>query len=66
VGALSLGTASHLHRNRGDGTFTFGLARAAKIDSLEIRWPDGSRETRWDIARGATVVIEESVTSGFR
>lgn len=36
------------------------------MDSLEIRWPDGLRETGWDIARDATIVIEESGTSSFR
>jgi len=40
-------------------TLTFGSDGAPKIDSLEIRWPDGTRETRRDIARGAFVVVEE-------
>jgi enediyne biosynthesis protein E4 len=47
-------------------TLTFGLGTAAKIGVLEIRWPDGSRETRRNIAPGATVVIEEGREAGFR
>ncbi len=37
-------------------TLTFGLGDARKIDSLEIRWPDGARETRRDIAAGSHLV----------
>lgn len=40
---------------------TFGPA--VKIDALEIRWPDGTRETRRDIAPGVAVVIEEGAGS---
>jgi hypothetical protein len=47
-------------------TLTFGLGRASKIDSLEIRWPDGTLETRRDIAPGATVVIEEGMADASR
>ncbi|HEY3124704.1 MAG TPA: ASPIC/UnbV domain-containing protein, partial [Thermoanaerobaculia bacterium] len=47
-------------------TLTFGLDGAAKIDSLEIRWPDGTRETRRDLARGAAVVIEEKAADSHR
>jgi hypothetical protein len=37
---------------------TFGSA--SKTDSLEIRWPDGSRESRRDVSGGARLVIEQS------
>jgi hypothetical protein len=41
-------------------------AQAAKIDSLEIRWPDGTRETRRDIAPGAAVVFEQKAAGSRR
>lgn len=44
-------------------TLTFGLGSARQVQALEIRWPDGSRETRRNIAPGATVVIEEGARS---
>jgi enediyne biosynthesis protein E4 len=47
-------------------TLTFGLGSAKKIDSLEIRWPDGTRETRRDIAPGATVVFEQKAVGSRR
>jgi enediyne biosynthesis protein E4 len=40
-------------------TLTFGLGGAAKIDSLEIRWPDGARETHRDIPGGTNLSLEE-------
>jgi hypothetical protein len=40
-------------------TLTFGLGSAAKVDSLEIRWPDGAVETLDDIAGGSRLVVEE-------
>ncbi len=40
-------------------TLTFGLGDAAKIDVLEIRWPDGSVEKRTDVPGGARLTIEE-------
>ena len=43
-------------------TLTFGLGEATKIDSLEIRWPDGTRQTLRDLSAGLRV-IEESSTS---
>jgi hypothetical protein len=47
-------------------TLTFGLGGAAKMDSLEIRWPDGTRETRRDIAPGAAVVFEQKAAASLR
>jgi hypothetical protein len=40
-------------------TLTFGLGTAPQVDSLEIRWPDGGRETRADVPGGARLVIEQ-------
>ena len=38
---------------------TFGLGAAAKIDTLEIRWPDGRAQTLRDVAGGARLTVEE-------
>jgi hypothetical protein len=43
-------------------TLTFGLAEAKKIDSLEIRWPDGTRETYRDLPGGSRTVEEGSAS----
>jgi len=43
-------------------TLTFGLGRAPAIESLEIRWPDGARETRRDLRGGSTVLVEEKAS----
>jgi hypothetical protein len=40
-------------------TLTFGLAGARKIDSLEIRWPDGNVETRKDLPGGTRLVVKQ-------
>ncbi len=40
-------------------TLTFGLGGADRIDALEIRWPDGTRQTLRDLAGGSAVVVEE-------
>lgn len=40
-------------------TLTFGLGRASKLDSLEIRWPDGTLETRRDVPAGSALFLEE-------
>jgi hypothetical protein len=42
-------------------TLTFGLGDAAKIDALEIRWPDGRIETRRDVPGGARLAITEEI-----
>jgi hypothetical protein len=39
-------------------TLTFGSV--GKIDTLEIRWPDGSRETRRDLPAGSVRFAEQS------
>ena len=41
-------------------TLTFGLGGAPKIDSLEIRWPDGATQTLRDISGGARLTVQES------
>jgi hypothetical protein len=40
-------------------TLTFGLGGASKIDSLEIRWPDGDGEKRQEIPAGDRLVVEQ-------
>jgi enediyne biosynthesis protein E4 len=40
-------------------TLTFGLGGAGRIDTLEIRWPDGKIETYRDLAGGTSVVLTE-------
>jgi hypothetical protein len=40
-------------------TLTFGLGTAGRIDSLEIRWPDGESETRRNVPGGTSLVVEE-------
>jgi enediyne biosynthesis protein E4 len=41
-------------------TLTFGLGGAAKIDALEIRWPDGALQTLRDVPGGARLTISEA------
>jgi hypothetical protein len=43
-------------------TLTFGLDGAAKIDTLEIRWPDGATQTLRDIPGGARLAVVEGGT----
>ncbi len=38
---------------------TFGLGSADRIDVLEIRWPDGARETLRDLSGGGVRTVEE-------
>ena len=40
-------------------TLTFGLGTASKIDSLEIRWPDGATQTLTDVPGGARLTITQ-------
>jgi hypothetical protein len=40
-------------------TLTFGLGEASKIDSLEIRWPDGQAEIRRDLAGGTRLLVQQ-------
>ena len=40
-------------------TLTFGLGAAAKIDTLEIRWPDGTTQTLRDVPGGARLAITQ-------
>jgi hypothetical protein len=43
-------------------TLTFGLGAAAKVDALEIRWPDGATETAHDLPGGSRLRVEEGKT----
>ena len=45
-------------------TLTFGLGGAAKIDSLEIRWPDGATQTLRDVPGGARLAIRQEPAGG--
>jgi hypothetical protein len=45
-------------------TLTFGLGDAKKIDSLEIRWPDGKREMRHAIPGGTSLRLEQAGERG--
>jgi enediyne biosynthesis protein E4 len=40
-------------------TLTFGLGPAARIDALQIRWPDGAVQTLKDVPGGARLVVRE-------
>jgi hypothetical protein len=40
-------------------TLTFGLGTAPKIDTLEIRWPDGSTQTLRDVPGGSRLTLTE-------
>ncbi|MGE5414716.1 MAG: ASPIC/UnbV domain-containing protein, partial [Syntrophomonadaceae bacterium] len=40
-------------------TLTFGLGDASKIDTLEIRWPDGATQTLKDVPGGARLTVSE-------
>ena len=40
-------------------TLTFGVGQRGKIDSLEIRWPDGQMDARKDISGGARLLVEQ-------
>jgi hypothetical protein len=42
-------------------TLTFGLGAASKIDTLEIRWPDGATQTLRDVPGGARLTVEETI-----
>jgi hypothetical protein len=40
-------------------TLTFGLGKAGKIDTLDIRWPDGANQILRDVPGGSRLTIEE-------
>lgn len=52
-------SGGHSYLSAPEKTLTFGLGGAPKIDLLEIRWPDGSRETRRDVGSGPTRLLEQ-------
>ncbi|MGE5814804.1 MAG: ASPIC/UnbV domain-containing protein, partial [Acidobacteriota bacterium] len=37
----------------------FGLGAASRVDSIDVRWPDGTTTTRKDVAAGQVVTIEQ-------
>jgi hypothetical protein len=40
-------------------TLTFGLGDAAKIDAVDIRWPDARTQRLENVPGGSRLVIEE-------
>lgn len=44
-------------------TLTFGLGSAAKIDQLEIHWPDGATQTLKDLPGGARLAITQETAA---
>jgi len=40
-------------------TLTFGLDGASRVDTLEIRWPDGATQTLRDVPGGARLAIRQ-------
>jgi hypothetical protein len=52
-------TGGSSYLSASEKTLTFGVGAAAKIDTLEIRWPDGARETLRDIPGGSRLRVEE-------
>jgi hypothetical protein len=47
------------HGQQHERTLTFGLAGAKKIDSIVVRWPDGTVDTVDGVDRDTQVVIHE-------
>jgi hypothetical protein len=69
IGALTLtqqvsGGCSYL--SAPEKTLTFGLGTAPKIDTLEIRWPDGSTQTLRDIPGGSRLTLIEGAGVGTK
>ena len=46
-----------------DPRLHFGLGAATKADSIEIRWPDGTKETYTDIAGDRTVTLKQGAAA---
>jgi len=62
IGGLSLtqqvaGGQSYLSSS--EKTLTFGLGSAKTIDSLEVRWPDGSTQALRDLSGGTRLTLTE-------
>jgi hypothetical protein len=64
---LTAGGMTQLDEVRSGGNFAsqndlrlhFGLAQAQKIDTLEIQWPSGQKETRSDLPVNQVIVLKE-------
>jgi enediyne biosynthesis protein E4 len=62
VGPLTLAqqvTGGSSYLSASEKTLTFGLGTASKIDSLEVRWPDGATEVLSDVPGGSRLRLEE-------
>src|SRR5688572_20156264 len=45
--------------SQSEGILTFGLGKAARADSVEIRWPSGQIDRLSNVAAGPIVVVQE-------
>ena len=52
-------TGGQSYLSASEKTLTFGLGAASKIDTLEIRWPDGATQTLRDVPGGARLTVTE-------
>jgi hypothetical protein len=48
---------------QGPGETLIGVGAAERIDELEVRWPDGSRQILNDVAANQTLLVEQSPTA---
>jgi hypothetical protein len=56
-------TASGAYLSSNDHRVHFGLGSATVVDSLEIRWPDGTRETRTAVPADQVLRLERASAS---
>jgi hypothetical protein len=47
-----------------DGRAHFGLGRAARVDSLEVFWPDGRRQSLTNLTVDRELIVKQSDASG--
>src|SRR5215472_2311768 len=62
LGPLTLAqqvTGGSSYLSASEKTLTFGVGTAAKIDTLQVRWPDGATETLRDVPGGSRLRLEE-------
>jgi hypothetical protein len=52
------GGGAYLSAN--DRRLHFGLGAAPRADKIEIRWPDGTRETKTDVAADRVLIVEHA------
>jgi hypothetical protein len=59
-------TSGGSYASQSDACLYFGLGAAAKVDKLEVRWPDGSKETFDVPAIDKTLTLTEGKGKGAR